>query len=87
MYFVVDNFATGASRCVYSHRDTKKNRRPNLYHLMMDWPLFETDLLLDDPFSSAINAPLMANELIDPPFDDLDMGLKGDDMLYNDIYF
>ena len=87
MYFVVDNFATGASRCVYSHRDTKKNRRPNLYSLLMDWPLFETDSLLDDPFSSAINGPLMMNDFFDPLFDGLDMGLEGDDMFYNDMYF
>ena len=52
MYFVVENFMTGASRCVSSHRNTKRHQRPNLYSLLMDWPLFESDSLLDDPFSS-----------------------------------
>ena len=86
MYFVVDSFTTGAARCVYSHRDTTKKRRPNLYSLMMDWPMFETNSLLDDPFSSSINSPLMSDPF-DPLFDDFDKEfLKADDWFNNDLF-
>ena len=77
MYFVVENFMTGASRCVSSHRNTKRHQRPNLYSLLMDWPLFESDSLLDDPFSSN-DSPLFMN-------DPIDMGF-GDD-LFDDMLF
>jgi hypothetical protein len=93
MYFVVDNFMTGASRCVYNHHDSikhnKNHRRPNLYSLLMDWPLFEDDsLLLDDPFESSlledpfsfdIDSSFMMNDpLLDDPLSSMDSPLMSD---------
>jgi len=103
MYFVVDNFVTGASRCVYKHHDSikhNKSHRPNLYSLLMNWPLFEDDSLLldevDDPFESSflddtfsynIDSPLMMSDpLLDDSFSSVDSPLMMSDPFNEDPF-
>lgn len=58
MYFKIDNYMTGAARCVHTSLASNtyssygsQSQRPNLYSLLMDWPSYSQQ-------SSAMNSPL-----------------------------